>query len=284
MDHPIINIYENITKEYFVQEIQSKRRPAILRGVNIGECISKWTPDYLIQTVGDLEVKIHVSSEGQLDFIKKNFLYKTIKLGELVKRVSRDHQDEYFICPKEYYYLRSLSSERRGREVADLKIQFPQLLNDIKIPDFFNEKDFFSSVLRIGSPGLQLWTHYDIMDNLLIQVKGRKHVVLFSPSDVPFLYLKGDKSEVLDINKPDLKLFPEFLKATRYECVLESGDILFIPALWFHNTLALTYGIAVNVFWKNLQHDYYDKNDFYGNKDLIPAAKVVYFHTFCIYL
>lgn len=39
----------------------------------------------------------------------------------------------------------------------------------------------------------------------------------------------GDKSEVLDVDSPDLKLFPEFVKAKRYECVLEPGDLLFIP-------------------------------------------------------
>lgn len=39
----------------------------------------------------------------------------------------------------------------------------------------------------------------------------------------------GDKSEVLDIDSPDLERFPEFVKARRFECVLEPGDLLFIP-------------------------------------------------------
>lgn len=39
----------------------------------------------------------------------------------------------------------------------------------------------------------------------------------------------GDKSEVVDIDSPDLKRFPDFVKAKRYECVLEPGDLLFIP-------------------------------------------------------
>uniref|UniRef100_A0A1B6C0F6 tRNA wybutosine-synthesizing protein 4 n=1 Tax=Clastoptera arizonana TaxID=38151 RepID=A0A1B6C0F6_9HEMI len=274
--NPIIPIYENVTKEFFTENIQTNRKPAILRGVDIGNCSSKWTPEYLIQNVGDIEVKVHVSSESRLDFINKNFIYKTIKLSELIKRVSDNikSEGEYFICPQEYYYLRSLSSERRGKEVADLKKQFPQLSNDIVIPKFFKEQDFFSSVLRIGSEGLQLWTHYDIMDNLLIQVHGKKRVVLFSPSDVNYLYLNGDKSEVLDIDNPNLEQFPDFHNAIKYECFLESGDIIFIPALWFHNTLSLTHGVAVNVFWKNLGHNLYDKNDFYGNKDLLPASKV----------
>ncbi len=106
------------------------------------------------------------------------------------------------------------------------------------------------------------------MDNMLIQISGRKRVVLFSPRDALFLYLNGqscvpfslssllgslcvelctnhvcrilvitlneisfvgDKSEVMDIDNPDLVKYPEFPKATRHEGILEPGDILFIP-------------------------------------------------------
>jgi hypothetical protein len=56
---------------------------------------------------------------------------------------------------------------------------------------------------------------------------------------------------------------------------MEPGDI-FIPALWFHNA----FGIAVNVFRKNLEHQLYDKNDPYGNKYLIPANRVIILNYF----
>ncbi len=37
-----------------------------------------------------------------------------------------------------------------------------------------------------------------------MQVVGTKRVILFAPSDAELLYLKGDKSQVLDIDNPDL--------------------------------------------------------------------------------
>ncbi|KAG2459297.1 TYW5 protein, partial [Polypterus senegalus] len=114
-----------------------------------------------------------------------------------------------------------------------------------------------------------------VMDNLLVQVTGRKKVVLFSPQDAAYLYLSGDKSEVLDIDSPDLKKYPEFIKAKRYECCLKPGDVLFIPALWFHNTVAEEFGVGVNVFWKHLPSEFYDKTDTYGNKDPLPAARAM---------
>jgi hypothetical protein len=39
--------------------------------------------------------------------------------------------------------------------------------------------------------------------------------------------------------------------------------------------LALDFSIAINVFWKNLKHQLYDKNDPYGNQDLIPANRII---------
>uniref|UniRef100_A0A1B6L9M2 JmjC domain-containing protein n=1 Tax=Graphocephala atropunctata TaxID=36148 RepID=A0A1B6L9M2_9HEMI len=275
-DYIEVSVYHDIiSKEDFIENVQSKRKPAVLRGICIGECCNKWSAEYLTHNVGHLEAKIHVSCETKMDFLNKNFSYKTLSLAETIKRASTTIKENYFFRPEEYYYLRSLSNERRGREVSDIKKQFYQIADDIEIPRFFDDSDFFSSILRISSEGVQLWTHYDIMDNLLIQVQGRKRVVLFDPSDVSYLYMDGDKSRVLDIDNPDLSLFPEFAKATKYVCILEPGDILFIPALWFHNTVALTYGVAVNVFWKNLVHELYDKNDYYGNKDLLPAAKAL---------
>ena len=36
-----------------------------------------------------------------------------------------------------------------------------------------------------------------------------------------------------------------------------------------------TFSIGVNVFWKHLDEAFYDKQDLYGNKDLINATKAL---------
>lgn len=269
-----VSIFTDVDKEIFLRDIYPKRRPAVLRGVGLGPCLEKWTVEYLGQKGGNKEVKIHVSTMPQMDFLRKNFAYKTLPFNEFVKRASERQHSDFFLCESESYYLRSLGEDVR-KEPADLTKQFPDLAEDFHIPQFFAADQFFSSVFRISSCGLQLWTHYDVMDNLLAQVTGRKRVVLYSPQDALHLYLSGDKSEVLDIDSPDLGRFPEFVKARRFECVLEPGDLLFIPALWFHNTLALQFGIGVNVFWRHLPADGYDKRDPYGNKDPVAATRAL---------
>ncbi|XP_030643023.1 tRNA wybutosine-synthesizing protein 5 [Chanos chanos] len=269
-----VPVFTAVEKEVFTRQIYPLRRPAVLKDVPLGPCLEKWTVDYLAQKGGDRDVKVHVSSAPQMDFLHKNFIYRTLPFDKFVQRAAEVKHSDFFISEDESYYLRSLGEDAR-KEPADLRKQFPELAEDFHIPPFFEPEQFFSSVFRISSPGLQLWTHYDVMDNLLAQVTGRKRVVLFSPQDALHLYLSGDKSEILDIDDPDLQRYPEFGKAQRYECILEAGDLLFIPALWFHNTLALQFGVGVNVFWRHLPTECYDKKDPYGNKDPVAATRAM---------
>lgn len=48
-----------------------------------------------------------------------------------------------------------------------------------------------------------------------------------------------------------------------------------LSALWFHNTVALQFGVGVNVFWRHLPADSYDRKDPYGNKDPLAAARAL---------
>uniref|UniRef100_A0A8D0E4J4 tRNA wybutosine-synthesizing protein 5 n=1 Tax=Salvator merianae TaxID=96440 RepID=A0A8D0E4J4_SALMN len=269
-----VNQCTGATRERFLEDIYPLRKPVVLKGIDLGPCITKWTVDYLSQASGSKEVKVHVSAVPQMDFLSKNFVYRTLPFDEFIKRAAETKHTEYFISEDEKYYLRSLGDDPR-KEIADIRKQFPLLADDICVPEYFEKEQFFSSVFRISSAGLQLWTHYDVMDNFLIQVAGNKKVVLYSPRDAPYLYLSGTKSEVLDIDKPDLKKYPLFAKARRYECQLKSGDVLFIPALWFHNVTSEEFGIGVNVFWRHLSPNCYDKTDTYGNKDLTAASRAM---------
>ncbi|XP_051009797.1 tRNA wybutosine-synthesizing protein 5 [Acomys russatus] len=263
-----------VSREQFMEHLYPQRKPLVLEGLDLGPCTSKWTVDYLSQAGGTKEVKIHVAAVAQMDFISKNFVYRTLPFNKLVQRAAEETHKEFFISEDEKYYLRSLGEDPR-KDVADIRQQFPSLGDDIKFPVFFTEEQFFSSVFRISSPGLQLWTHYDVMDNFLIQVTGKKRITLFNPRDSEYLYLSGSKSEVLNIDSPDLAKYPLFPKARRYECSLEAGDVLFIPALWFHNVISEEFGVGVNIFWKHLPSECYDKTDTYGNKDPVAASRAV---------
>jgi len=267
---PILNV---ISREEFMNNVYPSRLPVILRGAGIGACTTLWTAKSRQES--------HCASwKMRMNFIEKNFKYVEMEFGEFVNKCSKITNDEVSRKSEngeedeEYFYLRSLGTDPR-KDVSDISVGFPELAPDFVAPPYVPHDAFFSSVFRIASPGMQLWTHYDVMDNILVQIKGRKRVVLFPPSDALRLYLKGDKSQVLDVDSPDLVSFPLFAGVTRHECFLEEGDILFIPALWFHNVLSLDFGVAINIFWRHLRPDCYDPKDVYGNRDPVPATRAL---------
>uniref|UniRef100_A0A9L0IIR2 tRNA-yW synthesizing protein 5 n=1 Tax=Equus asinus TaxID=9793 RepID=A0A9L0IIR2_EQUAS len=58
-----------VSQEQFMQQFYPQRKPLVLEGIDLGECTSKWTVDYLSQVGGRKEVKIHVAAVAQMDFI-----------------------------------------------------------------------------------------------------------------------------------------------------------------------------------------------------------------------
>lgn len=53
----------------------------------------------------------------------------------------------------------------------------------------------------------------------------------------------------VDPLKPDLEKYPNFTKATMYECYLEPGEMLFIPSKWWHHVTSLEKSFSVNFWW-----------------------------------
>ena len=75
--------------------------------------------------------------------------------------------------------------------------------------------------------------HHDPFQNILCQVFGKKHVILFAPNQSEYLYpaygtLQRNTS-LVEIRNPDRSLHPLFDKVTGFSCTLEEGDAVFIP-------------------------------------------------------
>lgn len=86
-----------------------------------------------------------------------------------------------------HLYLRSMGKNFR-KDVSDFFDSFPKLAADFAlpacVPDYVRGERYFGSSLRVSSKGTQLWTHYDVMDNLLCNVTGIKRVCLWPPDQV----------------------------------------------------------------------------------------------------
>lgn len=113
------------------------------------------------------------------------------------------------------------------------------------------------------------------MANVYCQIVGSKRLVLFPPSDVAYLpFAPGASSSSIDVFSALESSSPSLAQTHPYEAVLNPGDILFLPPLWLHTAMPLTdLGVAVNVFFRNLESGYSSGRDVYGNRDLAAYEK-----------
>ena len=104
----------------------------------------------------------------------------------------------------------------------------------------------------IGPEGSLSSLHRDYWSThaYLAQIRGRKRAILFSPEDWDFLY--GGQ---VDPEQPDFERFPLFDSATAYECIIEPGDTLLIPANWPHYVRGLEKSITVS-------HNFFNDSNF----------------------
>lgn len=250
----------------FEQYIEAAR-PVVLKGCHIGACTTAWTTNYLKEAIGaDRTVSVHSSPCETMDFQKKNFEYVRQQFGSFIDAIERG----------ERLYLRALSKDSPSNKPTSLVEDFPGIASDFSLPAELDYvvRNAHSSPLRISGP-VNIWLHYDTMANVLCQVRGRKRLLLFPPSDVAHLgFGPGASSSSINVFGKNSGSNPALAHVHPHEAILEPGDILFIPSMWFH-AAAPTEGmsIAVNVFFRNLQNGYAAGRDVYGNRDLAAYEK-----------
>lgn len=99
--------------------------------------------------------------------------------------------------------------------------------------------------LWMGSSGSATQAHYDVADNVIVQLFGTKRIRCYSPKEASALHVFPDahprarKSQV-NFDRPDYDTHPNFstLPAPAIDVTLLPGDALFIPAFWFHHVEA----------------------------------------------
>lgn len=153
------------------------------------------------------------------------------------------------------------NSNRQSSERLYLS-QFPVdttpaiLGSDVATPSYIPDGSSpVSKNLWFGPAGTISPLHFDRSHNLLHQHWGRKHVVMVDPSHSHQLK-PGSKNSgsphvsSLDLVTSGFNIDLSRLDAPCLETILEPGDVLFLPAFWWHNVISIDVAISINYWWR----------------------------------
>jgi hypothetical protein len=139
---------------------------------------------------------------------------------------------------------------------------------DSCLPGFRADNDLDFAVHGIQAPPA-IWIgnrvtascHYDAPNNIACCCVGRRRFTLFPPEQIANLYPGpldptpgGQAVSVVDFGAPDFDRYPRFREALAAgrSVVLEPGDAVFIPSMWWHHVQGLdAFNVLVNYWWSS---------------------------------
>lgn len=130
----------------------------------------------------------------------------------------------------------------------------PALEQDVRFPYPDLEARHRPAALWVGSAGSVSRLHFDLPHNFAAQFRGRKRFYLVPPHYAHRVYspmadVPAPHFSPISLLEPDFAKFPRSANLEIHEAVLEPGDALFLPSLWWHQVVAESAGIMINWFW-----------------------------------
>ncbi|KAI8061550.1 uncharacterized protein B0P05DRAFT_557486 [Gilbertella persicaria] len=248
IDCPIKKLAEPPSFEWFLQHCNSERpTPFIISKGLIDHWPAfnehPWTSiDYLLSIASDRIVPVELGSQ----YTDTNWSQKMIRFSDFVEQhIVQQSDTTAYLAQHDLFY------------------QIPQLERDIIVPDYCyikpNLNDLYTShtddVIKnawFGPKNTVSPLHHDPYHNLLCQVVGSKYIKLISPEQSSYVYprdgLMNNTSQV-DVEHPDTHLYPLFDRVQYVECVLEEGQVLYVPPKWWHFVKSLDISFSVSLWF-----------------------------------
>lgn len=200
--------------------------PFLMRGLVQRWPLSKLDPDVLREQFSHVPVRARVGDYINTAFAADRAM-QDMSMGQYLDLVA---EGEYALPP----YLGNLELRELNR-----LCHWPTYFDKMGPPRFW-----------VGPAGTVTPLHCDYDDNIFAQVWGRKRIFLSPPHHDAFLY-PSEANAILfgspfDPEAPDFQRFPLASQAAMIECLVEPGDMLYVPAGWYHQVRALTFSLSSN--------------------------------------
>lgn len=233
-----IDVIDTPSFDVFIKNYYSKHLPVILKnGINHWEALKKWTPQYFAENFGDKDVQIQYDRETEANFeIKSHELRKTFKMSEFVDMMNTHESSNNFYITANNTAQNVEIIRDAFQDLGDFGEGYRELSDDPAKGTFF----------WMGPAGTFTPIHFDLTNNMLIQIYGSKKVTLFPANQVPLLYNYTHVFSEVDYPNVDYQRYPLMRNVTPIEVIIEPGDALFIPIGWWHCVDALDQSISIS--------------------------------------
>ncbi|KAK4608289.1 hypothetical protein RGQ29_001910 [Quercus rubra] len=231
-----------LSLEGFLREYFLSGSPVI-----ISDCMAHWPArtkwndlDYLKRVAGDRTVPVEVGK----NYLCSQWKQELITFSQFLARIEANN------CSDNPTYLAQ----------HPLFDQISELRKDICVPDycFAGGGELRPLNAWFGPAGTVTPLHHDPHHNILAQVVGKKYIRLYSASASEELYPYTEtmlkNSSQVDLDNIDETQFPKVHDLEFQDCILEEGEMLYIPPKWWHYVRSLTPSLSVSFWWSDIQN------------------------------
>ncbi|MFP2929768.1 cupin-like domain-containing protein, partial [Pyxidicoccus sp. 3LG] len=233
--HQRLERRRDVSARELMERYYLAHRPVILQGFMDGwPLLERWQPQALAERYGHVEVEVMTGRESRADHDLEPDACRTVmRFGEFIRRIMEGG-------PSNDLYL-------TARNFALERAELRGLLDDVRYPEgVLRRTDLVGAVkLWVGPAGTHTALHHDLGTVLFGQISGRKRFRLIPSFQTQCLYSHRDVWSQVDAEHPDLERFPAYREADVLEDVVGPGEMLLIPAGWWHQVLALDVSVSV---------------------------------------
>ena len=228
----------------------------------------KWDREYISKNVNGKAYLVEYSADQHFKYwqvegrnVSKTFIppTKVLNMGfdEWYKKSQDQEQD--LTCgsgtSSGYYYfhinsMRVLGGRSEHFISRDLPF-FSARRKNLFISDIYSNKGI---ECRFGMRGIIAEPHCDTSRNMIAVVTGKRRVILVPPYYCSYLQICSDvkdpfyRQSKIDWSNLEHVVTYKFKYVRAVQTILEAGEVLYVPPLWFHYIISLEYSLQCNAF------------------------------------